>query len=43
MAGNLTFNAIDVETANGSSASICQIGIVEVHAQAGLVKVCRSW
>ncbi len=25
---NLTFNAIDVETANASPASICQIGIV---------------
>ena len=32
MPGNLTFNAIDVETANESSASICQIGIVEVRA-----------
>ena len=32
MAGNLTFNAIDVETANERSASICQIGIVEVRA-----------
>ncbi len=28
---NLTFNAIDVETANSSSASICQIGIVQVR------------
>ncbi len=27
---NLTFNAIDVETANSSPASICQIGIVRV-------------
>ena len=28
---NLTFNAIDVETANYDSANICQIGIVEVE------------
>ena len=28
---NLTFNAIDVETANSSAASICQIGIVQVR------------
>ena len=28
---NLTFNAIDVETANASPASICQIGIVYVR------------
>ena len=28
---NLTFNAIDVETANASPASICQIGIVCVR------------
>ena len=34
--GNLTFNAIDVETANQNAASICQIGIVQVRA--GLVK-----
>ena len=27
-AGNLTFNAIDVETANADPSSICQIGIV---------------
>ncbi len=27
----LTFNAIDVETANADRASICQIGIVHVH------------
>ena len=29
--GNLTFNAIDVETANSNPASICQIGIVRVR------------
>ena len=28
---NLTFNAIDVETANSDPASICQIGIVSVR------------
>ena len=28
---NLTFNAIDVETANADPYSICQIGIVQVH------------
>ncbi len=28
---NLTFNAIDVETANRRRASICQIGLVQVH------------
>ena len=28
---NLTFNAIDVETANSNPASICQIGIVSVR------------
>ena len=28
---NLTFNAIDVETANSDSSSICQIGIVMVR------------
>ena len=27
----LTFNAIDVETANADRASICQIGIVHVQ------------
>ena len=27
----LTFNAIDVETANADRASICQIGVVHVH------------
>ena len=30
--GNLTFNAINVETANERPASICQIGIVQVRA-----------
>ncbi len=34
--GNLTFNAIDVETANSDPASICQIGIVSV--QDGIIK-----
>ena len=29
--GNLTFNAIDVETANANPASICQVGIVQVR------------
>ena len=29
--GNLTFTAIDVETANANPASICQIGIVQVR------------
>ena len=28
---NLTFNAIDVETANASPASICQIGVAHVR------------
>ena len=28
---NFTFNALDVETANSNSASICQIGIVRVR------------
>ena len=31
---NLTFNAIDVETANADPASICQVGIVRIHAGA---------
>ena len=31
MSTGLTFNAIDVETANADRASICQIGIVHVH------------
>ena len=30
--GNLTFNAIDVETANADPSSICQIGVVRVRA-----------
>ena len=30
--GNLTFNVIDVETANADPASICQIGIVRIRA-----------
>ena len=30
--GSLTFNAIDVETANADPASICQIGIIRVRA-----------
>ncbi len=34
--GNLTFNAIDVETANSDPSSICQIGIVIVRD--GLIK-----
>ena len=34
--GNLTFNAIDVETANSNPASICQIGIVRVRE--GVIK-----
>ena len=34
--GNLTFNAIDVETANSDPASICQIGIVRVRG--GVIK-----
>ena len=29
--GNLTFNAIDVETANSDPSSICQIGIVRIR------------
>lgn len=33
---NLTFNAIDVETANSDRASICQIGIV--HVENGTVR-----
>ena len=33
---NLSFNAIDVETANRDSSSICQIGIVRVRA--GLIE-----
>ena len=34
--GNLTFNAIDVETANSNPASICQIGIVRIEG--GVIK-----
>ena len=34
----LTFNAIDVETANADRASICQIGIVHVHG--GEIRDC---
>ena len=30
--GNLTFNAIDVETANADPSGICQIGMVQVRA-----------
>ena len=33
---NLTFNAIDVETANSDPSSICQIGIVRVRG--GVIK-----
>ena len=33
---NLTFNAIDVETANSDPSSICQIGIVRVRC--GVIK-----
>ena len=33
---NLTFNAIDVETANADPSSICQIGIV--HVRDGAIK-----
>ena len=33
---NLTFNAIDVETANSDPSSICQIGIVQVRG--GVIK-----
>ena len=29
--GSLTFNAIDVETANADPASICQIGVVRIR------------
>ena len=34
--GNLTFNAIDVETANSDRSTICQIGIV--HVRSGVIK-----
>lgn len=36
----LTFNAIDVETANHSPGSICQVGIVHVHD--GVIQEQRS-
>ena len=39
--GNLTFNAIDVETANRTRASICQIGIAQV--QVGKIKRAASF
>ena len=38
---NLTFNAIDVETANRARASICQIGIAQV--QVGKIKRAASF
>ena len=38
---NLTFNAIDVETANRTRASICQIGIAQV--QVGKIKQATSF
>ena len=38
---NLTFNAIDVETANRTRASICQIGIAQV--QMGKIKRAASF
>ena len=31
---NLTFNVIDVETANADPSSICQVGIVRIRAGA---------
>ena len=37
---NLTFNAIDVETANADPSSICQIGIVRIRD--GKIKECNS-
>ena len=37
---NLTFNAIDVETANADPSSICQIGIVRIRD--GKIKEFRS-
>ena len=39
-AGNLTFTAIDVETANADPSSICQIGIV--HFRGGAIQEQRS-
>ena len=41
MTGNLTFNAIDVETANERPYSICQIGIVQVRI--GRIATSRSF
>ena len=38
---NLTFNAIDVETANRTRASICQIGIAQV--QVGKIQRAASF
>ena len=38
---NLTFNAIDVETANRTRASICQIGIAQV--QVGKIRRAASF
>ena len=38
---NLTFNAIDVETANRTRASICQIGIAQVKV--GKIKQAASF
>ncbi len=46
MIGNLTFNAIDVETANGSPGSICQVGIVRASGGAirgGYVTLVNPW
>ena len=40
MSRNLSFNAIDVETANSSTSSICQIGVVRVDE--GRVDSCFS-
>ena len=40
MPPNLTFNAIDVETANSHSSTICQIGVVEVRR--GKIARCHS-
>ncbi len=39
MSGEVTFNAIDVETANQRPASICQIGIVQVRRG----RIAGSW
>lgn len=36
MNSDLTFNSIDVETANSDRASICQIGVV--HVQGGIIR-----